>query len=149
MSGQTTPFAAVLERRGRFVVARELFSHRSGAGPHRDRGQLTVDPARSRSKEGDLVLVRLAAGRRGGRAEIVQRIGRPEVARDVIEALMHERGLRRRFDPAVERAAREAVGVSDTRRDLRELVTFTIDPTGARDYDDAISAQRIDGVRVA
>jgi ribonuclease R len=133
----------VLERRGRFIVARELFGRRSAAGPARDRGQLTVDPARSRSHAGDLVFVRLAPGRRGGRAEIVQRIGRPDVARDVIEALMLERGLRRRFDPAVERDAREAVDVPAERRDLRELATFTIDPTGARDYDDAISAQRL------
>jgi ribonuclease R len=61
----------------------------------------------------------------------------------VIEALMLERGLRRRFDPAVERQARESVGAAEGRRDLRELATFTIDPTGARDYDDAISAERL------
>jgi ribonuclease R len=61
----------------------------------------------------------------------------------VIEALMLERGLRRRFDPAVERQAREAVGAAEGRRDLRELATFTIDPSGARDYDDAISAERL------
>ena len=31
------------------------------------------------------------------------------------------------------------------RRDLRELPTFTIDPPTARDFDDAISAERLDG----
>jgi ribonuclease R len=134
----------VLERRGRFIVARALFAGaRAADGPARGAGQLAVDPARSRSREGDIVLVRLAPGRRGGRAEIVQRIGRPDVARDVIEALMLERGLRRRFDPAVEREAREATGLVDGRADLRDLTTFTIDPTGARDYDDAISAERL------
>ena len=35
-------------------------------------------------------------------------IGRPDFARDVIEAMMLERGLRRRFDPLVEREARVA-----------------------------------------
>ena len=65
------------------------------------------------------------------------------MARDVIEALMLERGLRRRFDPAVEREAREASGAPVERADLRHLPTFTIDPTGARDYDDAISAQAL------
>ncbi len=80
---------------------------------------------------------------------VARRLGRPGVARDVIEALMVDRGLRRGFDPAVEREARtasesrsagELVGVGEGRRDLRDLVTFTIDPAGARDFDDAISA---------
>ena len=73
-------------------------------------------------------------------------IGRPDVARDVLEALMLDRGLRRRFDPLVEREAREAAErVPEVpRRDLRELPTFTIDPPTARDFDDAISAERLD-----
>jgi ribonuclease R len=72
-------------------------------------------------------------------------LGRPDVARDVIEALMLDRGLARGFDPAVEReaqAAGERVRRSDEpRRDLRDLPTFTIDPVSARDFDDAISAE--------
>ena len=35
--------------------------------------------------------------------------------------------------------------VRDGRRDLRELATFTIDPTTAKDFDDAISCQPADG----
>ena len=61
---------------------------------------------------------------------------------------MVDRGLRRGFDPAVEHEAREVsasdVGGADApgsgRRDLRSLPTFTVDPPGARDFDDAISA---------
>jgi ribonuclease R len=78
-------------------------------------------------------------------------------ARSAIEALMAERGLPRRFDRAVERAANRVrdrgleahAGVS-ARRDLVELPTFTIDPLSARDFDDAISAEPIGdgGVRV-
>src|SRR6202041_3069899 len=102
-----------------------------------------VDPARSHSKVGDLVLIAIRPTRRGGRAEIVRRIGRPEIARDVIEALMLHRGLQREFSDAVEREAREVDGGHDpARRDLRELPTFTIDPVSARDFDDAISAER-------
>ena len=70
------------------------------------------------------------------------------MARDVIAALMLDRGLERRFDPAVDHAAREAAArPSDLggRRDLRDLPTFTIDPVTARDYDDAISAQALPG----
>ena len=127
------------------MVARELFAPpRAAAGAARGaRGQLTVDPAASRSRDGDLALVRVVPRGRGARAEIVRRIGRPDVARDVIEALMAERGLARRFEPAVELEAREAIAGTSERRDLRELATFTIDPTGARDYDDAISAARL------
>jgi ribonuclease R len=77
---------------------------------------------------------------------VLRRLGRPDVARDVIEALMLDRGLRRRFDPVVEREAREAAArPADVRRlDLRALPTFTIDPVAARDFDDAISAELLD-----
>src|SRR5207302_1846085 len=81
-------------------------------------------------------------GRAGGRAAVARRLGRPDVARDVIGALMIDRGLRRGFDPAVEHEVREMSIAIDLegRRDLRELPTFTIDPVTARDFDDAISA---------
>jgi ribonuclease R len=131
-------FPAVLERRGRFVVARELF-----ASPAESRGALTVSPARSGSQIGDLVLVAIKPTRHGGRADIIRRLGRPDVARDVIEALMLSHGLARRFEPALEREARDASGESGaSRRDLRALPTFTIDPVSARDFDDAISAEQ-------
>ena len=61
---------------------------------------------------------------------------------------MIDRGLRRRFDPLVEREARAAaenVARDVPRKDLRDLTTFTIDPPTARDFDDAISAERLDG----
>jgi ribonuclease R len=104
-----------------------------------------------RAAVGDLVVVHSQSrrnGRAGGRAAVARRLGRPEVARDVIEALMVDRGLRRSFDPAVEHEARQATssagsgtgGAEDGRRDLRSLATLTIDPASARDFDDAISA---------
>ena len=130
---------AVLDKRGRFLVGEPFF----GRGP-----QLIVDRDR-RAAVGDLVLLRTGGrGGQGGRghAKVERRIGRPDVARDVLEALMLDRGLRRRFDPAVERAARTAAeggALPDvSRRDLRDLTTFTIDPTTAKDFDDAISAER-------
>ena len=134
---------AVLERRGRFLVAEPFF----------ERGQRLTLSRDRRADAGDLVLVRSAGGRGGagaGRAQVARRIGRPDVARDVIEALMLDRGLRRSFDPAVEHEAREAAATatgadgsrgSGARRDLRSLTTFTIDPVSARDFDDALSAE--------
>jgi ribonuclease R len=134
---------AVLARHGKFLVAEPFF----GAGPR---------PVVSRDRQvavGDLIVVRAGSGRNGrggGRATVVRRIGRSDVARDVIEALMVDRGLRRRFDPAVDHEAREVSAATlpagdsaewpADRRDLRSLPTFTVDPATARDFDDAISA---------
>jgi ribonuclease R len=139
-----TARVAVLERRGKFLVAEPFFE----SGP-----RLVVSRDR-RFSVGDLVIVRPPAsgsgdgrGRGRGRAVLARRLGRPDVARDVIEALMIDRGLRRGFDPAVEHEAREAARVPidlSGRRDLRLLPTFTIDPASARDFDDAISATVLD-----
>jgi ribonuclease R len=128
---------AVIERRGKFLVAEPFFSPGPRLAVSRDR-QASV---------GDLVVLAPVTstpsrGRGRGRAIVARRLGRPDVARNVIEALMVERGLRRSFDPAVEREARIASQETapGERRDLRTLVTFTIDPASARDFDDAISA---------
>jgi ribonuclease R len=133
---------ALVERRGKFLVAEPFF----GPGP---RLALSRD---SRYDAGDLVLVTPGvSGRKGqgSRARVHRRIGKPTVARDVIEALMLDRGLARGFQPPVARAASEAsaveIGAADGRRDLRGLATFTIDPSTARDFDDAISCEPAEG----
>jgi ribonuclease R len=71
---------------------------------------------------------------------------RTESARDALEQLMRERGLQRHFEPEVEREAEQAARRSldrNGRVDLRDLATFTVDPSTARDFDDAISAERV------
>jgi ribonuclease R len=124
---------AQLSRRGRFWTGEPFF----------ERGRRVVVERDRRLKEGALALLR-TTGTGRGQAKVIRLIGRPDVARDVIEALMLDRGLRRRFDPDLEQRAREAEPVADVpRRDLRELVTFTIDPAQAKDFDDAISAERL------
>jgi ribonuclease R len=131
---------AVLARQGKFLVAEPFFAPGPRIVVSRDR----------RADVGDLVLVAPPRGNgRGGsrRMTISRRLGRPDVARDVIEALMLDRGLPRRFDPAVEHEARLSAEREDGfagRRDLRDLPTFTIDPATARDFDDAISAEALD-----
>ena len=129
-------FVGVLSKRGRFRVAVPLFE------PLRP---VTVDlRGRPDVSLGEMVLVRV--GRRGrGRPEVVRSLGRPDVARDVLEALMVEWGHKRRFEPRVEEEARSAVehdSGDEPRRDLTALATFTIDPASARDFDDAISLTR-------
>ena len=133
-----TPVVALLEKRGRFLTAEPFFA----------RGRrMNVDKPGRDVRPGDLVLV-TPSGPRASHGRVLKRLGRPDVARDVLEALMIDRGLRRRFDPAVERAARTAAEQPPgddrpQRRDLRDLPTFTIDPPTARDFDDAISAERL------
>jgi ribonuclease R len=134
----------VLDKRGRFLTAEPFFT-RSGTG---ERGGRMIVERDAKARVGDLVLVR-PASRSGGHAKVVRALGRPDVAADVLEALMLDRGLCRRFDPAVERAARKARDTGPDpdvpRRDLTGLTTFTIDPVTARDFDDAISAEGLDG----
>ena len=140
---------AALSRRGRFLVAEPLFDSRERAPHGRARaGGIVVGPARGSrggAREGDLVL--LSPARRGSSARVLRRIGRPDVARDVIEALLLDRGLRRDFGRTAEREADEAgervMSGAGSRRDLRALTTFTIDPVSARDFDDAISAESL------
>jgi ribonuclease R len=132
---ESAQLVGVLERRGRNLSAAPFF----------ERGRRLTVPRDKRSRPGDLVLVRTAGG---GRGTVVRRIGSPEVARDVLEALMLQRGLHRRFSEAVWQEAREARPLraeAAERRDLRELATFTVDPSTARDFDDAISAETLHG----
>jgi ribonuclease R len=127
---------AVIEKRGRFLVGIPFFP-RHGGDRHRS---IALDRHRD-ARPGQLVVLRSGSGR----AKIERVLGRPDVARDVIEALMVDRGLARRFPPGVERAAKEAsesVRAGD-REDLRGLPTFTIDPVTAKDFDDAISAEEL------
>jgi ribonuclease R len=127
------PLVAVLEKRGRFLVAEPLF----GRGP-----RTAVEPRGA--GVGELVLV--GAGNRGAR--VVRRLGRPDRARDVLEGLMLDRGLHRAYFRAASQEAEAAVDdpyAGDARVDLTALPTFTIDPEDARDFDDAVSARREDG----
>jgi ribonuclease R len=87
-------------------------------------------------------------GRGRGRAR-----ARPKNAREAVEGLLDERLGRRGFPASLEleaaRAADSAEGGEARRRDLTELPTFTVDPATARDFDDAVSAQREDdGLRL-
>ncbi|HVP02012.1 MAG TPA: RNB domain-containing ribonuclease [Solirubrobacteraceae bacterium] len=134
------PLVVLLGGRGRFLTG-ERFFERGG-------GRLTIGQGPREAQAGRLALV--AQPPRGARAKVLRVLGRPDVARDVLEALMLDRGLRRRFPAGVLAAAdeaREHPAAAAGRRDLRDLPTFTIDPVTARDFDDAISAQDLGGGR--
>ena len=67
-------------------------------------------------------------------------------ARDAVEAMLREqlgfRGFRAGLEVEAGEAAAAAERDSGPRRDLTALSTFTVDPASARDFDDAVSAQR-------
>ena len=123
----------VLRKQGRFLAAEPLF----GQGGEK----VALDDRRG--SVGDLVLV--GAGERGAR--VLRALGKPWVARDVLEGLMLDRGLRRSFPRRAEAEATESDPPREepSRVDLRELATFTIDPDDAKDFDDAISAEGHEG----
>jgi ribonuclease R len=81
------------------------------------------------ARPGDLALV---SGRRG-RARVQQLLGSAKRIEDVLEALLVETGARVRFEP--HDAPRPSL---DGRVDLRDELSFTIDPETAKDFDDAL-----------
>ena len=132
-------FVGVVARRGRFTVAEPLFD---------PGGQISLRGG-ERVRVGDMALVEP----RGKSATVVRSLGSPKRAMDVVEALLYERGVERGFSDRVESEAKAAVsdppGGDRRRRDLTGLATFTVDPTTARDFDDAVSAEREgDGMRL-
>ena len=93
MNSASGRFVAVIGRRGRFAVAEPLFE----PGP-----QVNLDRGSRRGRAGAMVL----AERRGGTARVVEELGSPDVARDVVGALLDDRGLERGFDSRLEADAR-------------------------------------------
>jgi ribonuclease R len=88
---------------------------------------------------GDLAVVR--PGR--GRARLEQVLGPANEIENVLEALLVEEGLRQPFEPYSPPSV-----VTEGRTDLRDLLSFTIDPETAQDFDDAISVRSEgDGLR--
>ncbi len=88
---------------------------------------------------GDLAVVR--TGR--GRARVEEVIGPGDRVENVLEALLVERGARTPF----ERQELPEIDVSN-RVDLRDLLTYTVDPETAKDFDDALSFRReVNGIR--
>ena len=120
-------------KRARFAVAEPFFE----SGP-----QLPLRRGSARVRPGRLALADVD---RDG-ARLVQELGSPQTTRDVLDALLLDRGVRAEFPDELRAAARSAadevrVAGSEGRADLSQLPTFTVDPASARDFDDAVSAE--------
>ena len=97
------------------------------------------------ARDGELVEAEQTgrSGRMGlPQARVVERLGDPGAARAVSLIAIHEHGLRDDFPAeALEEAeAADPVAALGDRADLRDLPLVTIDPSDARDHDDAVCA---------
>jgi ribonuclease R len=87
----------------------------------------------------------------GGEAVILERLGSSKNPAIDTLSIMRQYGLPDEFPAAVVNEARKRADEFDEdqpaegRKDLTEMLTITIDPFDARDFDDAISLQREDG----
>ncbi len=81
--------------------------------------------------------------------EVVDVLGRAGENNAEIHAILAEFGLPYKYPENVERAAnRLEPGITDEevarRRDMRGVTTFTIDPADAKDFDDALSIEKLE-----
>lgn len=104
------------------------------------------------AKDGQKVLVKLKewkADEQSPNGAVVQVFGNPGEHKTEIHAIMAEYGLPAAFPDAVEYEAKKLpVEITPEeiakRRDFREITTFTIDPYDAKDFDDALSIQKLE-----
>lgn len=104
------------------------------------------------AKDGDKVLVRITqwTSRANSPYGVIEKIlGKPGEHNTEMHAILAEYGLPYEFPEEVEKYAQ---GLDTTikqeeiarRRDMREVLTFTIDPRDAKDFDDALSFQKLE-----
>lgn len=104
------------------------------------------------AEDGQKVLVRFKEWKSGDQnptGEIVSVFGNPGEHTTEMNAIMAEYGLPEHFPDEIEAAAKKIpTEITDkeiaNRRDFRKVTTMTIDPADAKDFDDALSLQKLD-----
>ncbi len=121
---------------------------------------LVPDPANSGirpiPKKGDKVVVKLLEWRQrhlNPEGEIVEVLGRTHEPDAEFKAILYKYNLDPQFPSAVEKQTEnipEQVRPQEMegRKDCRDLFTFTIDPDDAKDFDDALSLEELDGGKI-
>lgn len=102
-------------------------------------------------KTGDKVVARIVSWPEKAnmpKGEVVDVLGKEGENNTEIHAILAEFGLPYRYPEAVERAAQKITdGITPEeiarREDCRDVLTFTIDPKDAKDFDDALSLKRL------
>lgn len=104
--------------------------------------------------DGQKVIARLVDWKDGAKnpnGEIIRVLGDSGEHETEIHSILEEYSLPYKFDEEVLAEAR-AIPIEipqseiDKRRDMRTTLTFTIDPVDAKDFDDALSIEWVDGV---
>ena len=105
------------------------------------------------AKDGQKVVVRLTSWKdkaKNPNGEVVKVLGEAGDNEVEIHSILHEYDLPYDFEPDV---LAEADAISseirqsdiEARKDMRDVLTFTIDPVDAKDFDDALSVEWVDG----
>jgi ribonuclease R/exosome complex exonuclease DIS3/RRP44 len=105
-----------------------------------------------KANDGDKVLAKLTDWPDNSKnpfGEIVETLGRPGDHDTEIHSILLEYGLPYKFTDEVENyASKIPIQITDKeiakRRDLRNELTFTIDPKDAKDFDDALSFKKLE-----
>lgn len=125
----------------------------------RGKGQPTVridDPTAKSAQPGDLVIIEpleASLRERMPRGVIVERLGETTETEAIIKALIYQYGIPHEFSNEVRAAAQQTANDFNPqqdrdRHDVRDLLTITIDPIDARDFDDAITIENLREGRV-
>ena len=112
-------------------------------------------PGRLGVAEGDIVVARITeypTRRSTAVVTLERRLGSADELDLNVEAVVASYGLAGDFPASVEAQAEKIfarveddLAADPARRDLRQMLCVTVDPADARDFDDAVSARRLDG----
>lgn len=103
------------------------------------------------AENGDKVIVKMNGWKpedKNPEGEIIQVLGTPGEHETEIHSILAEYDLPYNFPPEVEHDAEKidrSISEEEVakRRDMRDILTFTIDPKDAKDFDDALSIQQL------
>lgn len=123
-----------------------------------DSNKLPIDffiplSALNKAQDGQKVVVRLTEWKddaKNPNGEVIRVLGDAGEHETEIHSILEEYGLPYDFEEDVLAEAR-AIPIEitqaeiDKRRDMRNVLTFTIDPADAKDFDDALSVEWVDG----
>ena len=148
----------VLEKnRTNFVGTFQYIPHKDFGFVVADKKQINTDIFVTKSKmngakDGEKVIVKILdwkANSKNPEGEIISILGTPGEHETEIHAILAEYNLPYSFPEEVELEADKidrTISESELkkRRDMRNITTFTIDPKDAKDFDDALSIQKLD-----
>lgn len=148
----------VMERnRKQFVGTFQFIKHKDFGFVVCDKKQINTDIFVPQGKiggaeDGDKVVVKMIdwkSGEKNPEGEIIKVLGAPGEHETEIHSILAEYGLPYEFPPEVEHEAQNIDrSIQDEevakRRDMRDVCTFTIDPKDAKDFDDALSLQKLE-----